>query len=138
AMGLFLLSLGFLIIAMGVKGVDATTKISMFWLIGMYVVHTWGELCLSPIGLSMVARLAPVRLASLLMGVWFLANAMANDFAGMLSKLFPEDGKVTQLFGIQIDSLYSFFLIFVVFAGVASIVLFLISKKLLKMMHGLR
>ncbi len=138
ALGLFLLSLGFLIIAMGVKGVDATTKISMFWLIGMYVVHTWGELCLSPIGLSMVARLAPVRLASLLMGVWFLANAMANDFAGMLSKLFPEDGKVTSLFGIQIDSLYSFFLIFVVFAGVASIVLFLISKKLLKMMHGLR
>lgn len=138
ALGLFLLAVGFLIIAMGVKGVDATTKISMFWLIGMYVVHTWGELCLSPIGLSMVARLAPVRLASLLMGVWFLANAMANDFAGMLSKLFPEDGKVTHLFGIQIDSLYSFFMIFVVFAGVASIVLFLISKKLLKMMHGLR
>jgi len=138
AIGLFLLAIGFLVIAFGVKGVDANVKISMFWLIGMYVIHTWGELCLSPIGLSMVARLAPVRLASLLMGVWFLANAMANDFAGMLSKLFPEDGKVTHLFGMQIDSLYSFFMIFVIFAGVASIVLFLISKKLLKMMHGLR
>lgn len=138
AIGLFLLAVGFFVIAIGVKGVDSAVKISMFWLIGMYILHTFGELCLSPIGLSMVARLAPARLASLLMGVWFLANAMANDFAGMLSKLFPEDGATTNLLGYQIDSLYSFFMIFVVFAGVASLVLFLISKKLLKMMHGLK
>lgn len=138
AIGLFLLAVGFLVIAIGVKGVDTAMKISMFWLIGMYILHTFGELCLSPIGLSMVARLAPARLASLLMGVWFLANAMANDFAGMLSKLFPEDGNVTNLLGYQIDSLYAFFMIFVVFAGVASVVLFFTSRKLLKMMHGLK
>lgn len=138
AMGLFLLALGFLVIAFGVKGVDTTMKVSMFWLIAMYILHTFGELCLSPIGLSMVARLAPARLASLLMGVWFLANAMANDFAGMLSKLFPEGGTATSFFGFQIDSLYAFFMIFVVLAGAASVVLFLISRWMLKMMHGLR
>jgi proton-dependent oligopeptide transporter, POT family len=138
AIGLGLLALGYLVIAIGVKGVDGATKASMFWLLGMYVLHTFGELCLSPIGLSMVARLAPLRLASLLMGVWFLANAMANDFAGMLSKLYPEGGKATQIFGYQIENLNDFFMLFVAFSGVAALVLFLLSKWMLKMMHGLR
>lgn len=138
AIGLSLLALGYLVIAMGVKGVDATTKASMFWLLGMYVLHTWGELCLSPIGLSMVARLAPLRLASLLMGVWFLANAMANDFAGMLSKLYPEGGNATHFFGYEINNLNDFFMIFVVLSGVAAVVLFLLSRMMIKMMHGLR
>lgn len=138
ALGLFLLAVGYLVIAIGVKGVDGTMKASMFWLLGMYVLHTFGELCLSPIGLSMVARLAPMRLASLLMGVWFLANAMANDFAGMLSKLYPENGVATSFFGFEITNLNQFFMIFVFLSGAAAIVLFLLSKKMLKMMHGLR
>lgn len=138
AVGLFLLAMGYLVIAFGVKGVDGTTKVSMMWLLSMYVIHTLGELCLSPIGLSMVARLAPARLASLLMGVWFMSNAMANDFAGMLSALYPEGGQVKAFFGMQIANLYDFFMIFVVMAGVASVILFLLSKKLLQMMHGVR
>jgi proton-dependent oligopeptide transporter, POT family len=138
ALGLLLLSLGYLVIAVGVKGVGGATKASMFWLLGMYILHTFGELCLSPIGLSMVARLSPLRLASLLMGVWFLANAMANDFAGMLSKLYPEVGKPTNFFGHQIVTLNDFFMIFVVLSGVAALVLFLISRVLIKMMHGIR
>jgi len=138
AIGLFLLCIGYFVIAVGVKGVDAATKASIFWLLGMYVLHTFGELCLSPIGLSMVARLSPARLASLLMGVWFLANAMANDFAGMLSKLYPEPGKSTSFFGHAVNNLNDFFMIFVLLSGVAAIVLFLLSKKMLKLMHGLR
>lgn len=138
ALGLLLLSLGYLVIAIGVKGVDGATKASMFWLLGMYILHTFGELCLSPIGLSMVARLSPARLASLLMGVWFLANAMANDFAGMLSKLYPEDGNPTSFFGHQIATLNDFFMIFVILSGVAAVILFLLSRVLIKMMHGIR
>lgn len=138
ALGLLLLSLGYLVIAIGVKGVDGATKASMFWLLGMYILHTFGELCLSPIGLSMVARLSPARLASLLMGVWFLANAMANDFAGMLSKLYPEDGNPTNFFGHQIATLNDFFMIFVILSGVAAVVLFFLSRILIKMMHGIR
>jgi POT family proton-dependent oligopeptide transporter len=138
SIGLFLLAIGYLIIAFGVKGVNGTEKTSMFWLLSMYLVHTIGELCLSPIGLSMVARLSPMRLGSLLMGIWFMSNAMANDFAGMLSKLYPEGGKTTNLLGIQITDLYDFFMVFVVMAGVASVILFFLSKKLLKMMHGIR
>jgi POT family proton-dependent oligopeptide transporter len=138
SIGLFLLAIGYLIIAFGVKGANGTEKTSMFWLLSMYLVHTIGELCLSPIGLSMVARLSPMRLGSLLMGIWFMSNAMANDFAGMLSKLYPEGGKTTNLLGIQITDLYDFFMVFVVMAGVASVILFFLSKKLLKMMHGVR
>lgn len=90
AMGLFLLAIGYLVIAYGVKGIAPGVKTSMLWLVALYTIHTFGELCLSPIGLSMVNKLAPVKLASLLMGVWFLANATANKFAGTLSALYPE------------------------------------------------
>ncbi len=89
SIGLFLLCLGYIVIAFGVKGVDPSVKISMWFLVMLYLLHTMGELCLSPIGLSMVSKLAPLRFASLLMGTWFLANAAANKLAGTLSALIP-------------------------------------------------
>jgi len=89
AFGLFFLSLGYLVIAFGVQGVEPGIKVTMFWLTALYLLHTLGELCLSPIGLSMVSKLAPLRFSSLLMGTWFLANATANKFAGTLSALYP-------------------------------------------------
>jgi POT family proton-dependent oligopeptide transporter len=55
------------------------------WLLLAYTFHTWGELCLSPVGLSYVTKIAPVRFASLLMGAWFLANAAANYLGGWLA-----------------------------------------------------
>ena len=96
ALGLFLLAVGYLIIALGVKDLDPSVKVSLFWLVTLYTVHTFGELCLSPIGLSMVVKLAPVRFASLLMGVWFLSTATANKFAGDLSSLYPEEVKLEE------------------------------------------
>ena len=90
AYGLFLLALGYVFIAFGVDGVEPGIKVSMIWLTGLYLIHTIGELFLSPIGLSMVNKLAPVRFASLLMGVWFLSTAAANNFAGFLSSFYPE------------------------------------------------
>ena len=98
SIGLFLLALGYLVIAFGVKGLDPSAKVSMIWLVSLYTIHTFGELCLSPIGLSMVNRLAPVRLASLLMGVWFLSTAAANKFAGTLSAYYPEEVKMDRTY----------------------------------------
>ena len=141
AIGLFLLAIGYLVIAFGVRDIAPEVKVSMFWLISLYFIHTLGELCLSPIGLSMVNQLAPARFTSLLMGVWFLSTSTANKFAGILSALYPEfdsNGnlvKATSLIGIQIENLFDFFMVFVVMAGVASILLFAITKKLEKMMH---
>ena len=111
-------------------------KVSMIWLTGLYFIHTMGEIALSPIGLSMVNKLSPLRFASLMMGIWYLSTATANKFAGMLSGLYPEAGKVKSIFGYQIATMYDFFMVFVVMSGVASLILFLLSKKLQKMMHG--
>lgn len=94
AMGLGFLALGYLFIAWGVYGVEPWDKVSMIWLVGLYLIHTIGELCLSPIGLSMVVKLAPVRFVSLLMGVWFMSNAASNKLAGELSALYPEEVKI--------------------------------------------
>jgi POT family proton-dependent oligopeptide transporter len=137
AMGLMFLSLGYVVIAFGVMDVGAV-KVSMMWLIALYFLHTVGELCLSPIGLSLVNKLAPARFASLLMGTWFLANATANKFAGTLSSYYPEAGKVTSFAGYKMTNIFDFFVLFIVMSGVASVILFFLSKKLLKMMHGIK
>jgi proton-dependent oligopeptide transporter, POT family len=104
ALGLFLLAMGYLVIAFGVKGIDPSTKLSMAWLVSLYTIHTFGELCLSPIGLSMVNKLAPVKLASLLMGVWFLSTAAANKFAGTLSAYYPEEVKMEKRYSAKADA----------------------------------
>ncbi len=92
AMGLALLALGSLIIGLSVKGLGQAEKLGVIWLIVMYFFHTIGELCLSPIGLSLVAKLAPLRFSSLLMGVWFIGNASGYALAGTLGTLLPPTG----------------------------------------------
>ena len=89
AWGLLLIALGYWIIATQVKGLGISGKVGIIWLIILYLLHTWGELCLSPIGLSLVAKLAPKRFASLLMGVWFLGNAGGYVLTGVLGALLP-------------------------------------------------
>lgn len=151
AIGLALVALGYGIIAIAVKGLGFDQKVSMWWLIALYVIHSIGELCLSPIGLSMVSKLAPLRLSSLLMGTWFLANAAANKFAGTLSALIPptkdatgkilplEDGTIPStpsILGIEITNLYEFFMLFIIMTGIAAGVLFVLSSILQKMQHN--
>ncbi len=176
SLGLVILALGYAVIAIGVKGVGLGVKVSMFWLIALYVIHTIGELCLSPIGLSLVSKLSPMRFVSLLFGVWFLANSVANKAAGQLSSLYPPSGREFKMamnngfdeatyrgilegqiqptpeqiqiaekaalplqyphfFG-PVKDLYQFFMIFVAMAGVAGLILFLLSFPLRRMMHG--
>ncbi|MFT3846661.1 MAG: peptide MFS transporter [Lacibacter sp.] len=136
SIGLLLLGLGYVVIAIGVK--DISDKVSMMWLITLYFLHTVGELCLSPIGLSLVNKLAPARFASLLMGVWFLANATANKFAGTLSALYPESGKTTSFLGYQMSNLNDFFNLFIYMSIAASVVVWVLSYRLEKMMHGVK
>ena len=136
AIGLLLLSLGYLVICFGVKDVQPGIKVSLIWLTGLYFIHTMGEICLSPIGLSMVNKLTPLRFASLMMGIWYLSMATANKFAGTLTGLYPEPGKVKTLLGYPIETMFDFFMVFVIMSGIASLILFLLSKKLQKMMHG--
>lgn len=137
AIGLFLLSMGYLFIAFGVKNVEPGVKVSMIWLTGLYLIHTMGELCLAPIGLSLVYKLSPARFSSLLMGVWYLSTSAANKFAGLLSGFYPEKGISKSFMGYPIENLYDFFMLFVFMSGTAAVVLFLLSGKLQKMMKGI-
>jgi POT family proton-dependent oligopeptide transporter len=138
AWGLALVALGYAVIAYAVHGIGADQQVSMWWLFGLYVIHTMGELCLSPIGLSMVSKLAPLRLSSLMMGTWFLANAAANKFAGTLSALIPPSGEIAGpvkfpvFLGFQITNLFEFFMLFLIMTGVAAAILFGLSSYLQK------
>ncbi len=140
SMGLMILALGYVVMVIGGGIAQTGVKVSPMWLVLAYSFHTFGELCLSPIGLSVVTKLSPARFMSLLMGVWFLANAAADWLAGQLSTLYPinQDGTITvhHLLGFAVKDLPSFFLIFVIMAAVSSIILFFLYKKLLSMMHG--
>jgi len=131
AMALFLLAVGFLFMVGAVleQGGDATVKTSMMWLIGAYFFHTLGELCLSPIGLSMVSKLAPLRLASLLMGIWFFFTAMANKVAGFVGS-FIGDGADSA------NNAMSIFMGIAITAVVSAFIMYLISGKLVDWMHG--
>ncbi|HYE55333.1 MAG TPA: peptide MFS transporter [Chitinophagaceae bacterium] len=135
SMGLLFLTLGYLVIAFGVK--DVTGTVSMMWLFVLYFLHTVGELCLSPIGLSLVNKLAPARFASILMGVWFLSNAAANKLGGTLGALYPGQGP-TEILGYQINNLYDFFMVFVVMSGTAALLLFLLTFWMEKKMGDVR
>lgn len=138
AIGLMLLSIGYFVIAWGTYGLDDGQKASLWWLFALYFIHTIGELSLSPIGLSMVSRLSPAHLASLLMGVWFMSNAASNILAGKLATLLPsangEAAEGSSFLGIHITTLTDFFLLFAVMSGLAAILLFCLCPTLKKMM----
>ena len=132
ALGLTLLGLGFAILALGASSIPEgakTAKISMFWLIAAYLFHTLGELCISPVGLSYVSKLAPLRLVGLMFGVFFVANFIAN-FAGGLTGSYIEP--IAEEIGLS-----GFFLIFAAVPFGAAIVLVLINGWMKKMMHGI-
>ena len=176
AVGLALIALSYFIIAYNVKGLGTSGLLGIQWLILLYLIQTCGELCLSPIGLSLVSKLSPKRFSSLLFGVFFLSNASGYALAGTLGSLLPATGdkfkKATELginlqdvldkklvptteqvaalnkaqinwdypvfAGFEIHNLFQFFMVFVILCGAASILLYALTPRLKKMMHGIR
>jgi POT family proton-dependent oligopeptide transporter len=134
AMGLFLVGAGFVVMVVAARLSDGGVLVSPMWLIAAYSIHTCGELCLSPVGLSMVTKLAPARFASLMMGVWFLAFFFSDLVAGLLAGTVEkiERGKVFHILGGQAD----FFLMFVVMSFVAGVVLIALSGTINRLMRG--
>jgi len=90
AIGLILLGLGFLVMASASQIAAAGRQAMPYWLITTYLVHTFGELCLSPVGLSAVTKLAPRRFGGQMMGLWFLATSLGNLIAGLIAGKFAE------------------------------------------------
>lgn len=126
AMGMFFLGLGFISMVMAAIqiGDSETAKASIIWLILAYMFHTMGELCLSPIGLSLVTKLAPLKYTSLLMGMWFFFSGVGNYMAAWVGQMVGDVGPFSAFMGVAI------------MAFVAGILLWLISGKLVDWMHG--
>jgi len=134
ACGLLLNCLGFAVMVVAARLSDAGVRISPLWLIATYVLQTCGELCLSPVGLSMVTKLAPARFASLMMGMWFLAFFVSDRVAGVLAGQVEkiERGEVFHLLGGQAD----FYLMFVVATLVAGVALLALARPVKRLMGG--
>lgn len=125
AWGLAFLALSFVIMVIAGGIVDRTMgRVGLMWLLGSYFMATVGELCLSPIGLSLVTKLSPARFGSLLMGTWFVSSFLANFVGGIFAGNYDAMGKAT------------FFMVPVATSGGAAVLLFLLVKPLRKWMHG--
>jgi POT family proton-dependent oligopeptide transporter len=123
--GLILLSLGFLLLVPAANYAQSTGhKVSPLWLVGVYLFCTLGELCLSPVGLSMVTKLAPAKMVGSIMGFWFLASALGNFISGKVGGTF-ETLPLWKLFGI----------VFIV-PFCAGLILLLLVKPLKRLMGG--
>jgi len=132
--GLFFLGLGFVVIAAGAWLAGANGLASPVYLIALYFLHTCGELMVSPVGLSFVTKVAPWKIASMMMGVWFLSNFTANLVGGYIAGTVQKvaRGEVFTLLGGQAD----FFLIFVMTSFAACILLLILTPMLNRLIHG--
>ncbi len=129
-LGLVQLGFGFLVLVWGAATVGIDAKIPVIFLFGIYLFHTTGELCLSPVGLSAMNRLSPKHLASLMMGAWFFATAGGGFVAGVIgSYTGGEDGEMTR--GAALDVYWSIGLISIV----VGIFVVLIARIVAKYMH---
>ena len=127
ALGMVTLGIGFLVMVFATMSIGSSEnpvmKASMWWLVMTYFFNTVGELCLSPIGLSMVSKIAPVKLASLLMGAWLASSGVASILGGFIASNLDAFG-ATEIFAI--------------ISGVSivlGLVLFFLSPKISKMME---
>ena len=129
-----LVGIGFVFMVAGALGSENGALVSPFWLFAAYSFHTFGELCLSPIGLSFVSKLAPAKFVSLLMGVWFFATAISEFLAGQLAALIEkiERGELFHVLGGQAD----FYLVFVVSSFATGVALAALTPWLRRRMHG--
>jgi POT family proton-dependent oligopeptide transporter len=99
AIALAMLGLGFAVMVGAASGAAGGARVSPLWLVLSYLLQTTGELCLSPVGLSAMSKLAPVRIAGLIMGVWYLSISVGNYLAGMASSVY-ETVPLPTLFGL--------------------------------------
>jgi POT family proton-dependent oligopeptide transporter len=113
-------------------------KVGMIWLVLAYLLHTWGELCLSPVGLSAVTKLSPPKIVGFMMGVWFLATAGSEFIASVLANIAAIDtsnGTAADLMVAKESYLKLFEYLFYTGTGFG-VLLLIISPVLKKLMHG--
>jgi POT family proton-dependent oligopeptide transporter len=124
SVGLLLVGVGFLLLVPAAQITLGGDRVVPTWLFVTYLLHTWGELALSPVGLSAMSKLAPVRIGGLVMGVWFLGASVGNYVGGRVAGLY-ESLPLPSLFGAT-----------AAFAIVAGLLMLVFSKRLNRMSQG--
>ena len=127
--GLLLLAMGFLVMVGASIFVARGDKVMPTWLTMTYLIHTFGELCLSPVGLSSVTKLAPRRLVGQMMGIWFLASSMGNLIAGLVAGEFRAD---------SLSAWPGMYLQIVLMPAIAGLLLLAFAKPIKKLMGGVK
>jgi len=122
--GLGLVGLGFLFMSAAVTEFDSTGTSAMYWLVLAYLFHTVGELCLSPVSLSFVTKLAPAKYASIMMGIYFATTGLGNKAAGLLGESSSVFGEFKVFTGIAL------------FCVIFALLVFVFLKKLKSLTHG--
>ncbi len=145
-LGLAQVALGFIFLVIAVFEMQRTAdmKSGMIWLVLGYLFHTTGELCISPVGLSMVTKLAPLRLGSLMMGVWFMINFVANTLAGYIGAFTETMGEYPWMVALagDVGVRAEHAGLLGIFGGLAlvligfSLLLWAISGRIVQWMHG--
>ena len=131
---------GFLFLVWGGQFAGDDFKVGLWWLAGLYFIHSAAELCISPVGLSMITKLSIARIVGLMMGVWFLSISVAQYVAGVVAQVASVEtvgGQVTNL-KVSLDTYNGvFWTIGLVAAGIG-LLLLLISPVIRKWMHGVQ
>ncbi|MGD9692123.1 MAG: peptide MFS transporter [Phycisphaerales bacterium] len=138
--GLILLGLGYLFMVFAAEQAATGVKVGIFWLTATYFLHTMGELCLSPTGLSFVTKAAPARFVSFLMGMWFLSSFVANYGGGLVAAQVTriESGELVLWWShwFEPGSRAPFFMLFVFSSIGAGLVIFAFYPILKRLLHG--
>ena len=119
-------------LALGSSGIEPgaqVASVSMIWLILAYLLHTMGELAVSPVGLSYVSKLAPARMLAFLFGIWYVFTGLAGKLASTMAEY--SDG-IAESIGIS-----GFFLIFTIIPFAAGLVMLSLNKPIKRLMHGI-
>jgi POT family proton-dependent oligopeptide transporter len=142
ALALMGVGAGFLLLVFGSNfaGAGNNFQVGLWWLAGLYLIHSLAELCISPVGLSMITKLSIARVVGLMMGVWFLSISVAQYFAGIVAQFASVEtvgGQVTNL-KVSLDTYTGTFTTIAWIAIAAGVALFLLSWPLKKWMHGVK
>ncbi|HWU96640.1 MAG TPA: peptide MFS transporter [Sphingomonas sp.] len=131
---------GFLLLVWGAQYADTNFQVGIWWLAGLYFIHSFAELCISPVGLSMITKLSIARVVGLMMGVWFLSISVAQYVAGVVAQFASVDtvgGQVTNL-AISLQKYVSVFTMISIAAIILGVLLLLLSWPLKYWMHGVK
>lgn len=129
--GFLLLGSGFGLLSLGASSIPIgakTAAVSMMWLILAYLLHTMGELAISPVGLSYVSKLAPLRMTGFMFGIWYIFTGLANKLSGLMAEA---SDKIAEQYGIS-----TFFLIFTIVPFLAGFLILALNPFMKKWMHG--